>query len=170
MSNNARAIADLLATASLGAPENAVGFVLWRVVHRYQREIDRSLGPIDLTHLQFMTLMMAAWLGRSGEAVTQSELARFGEIHPMQVSHMLKTLESKAMVARARSQSDVRAKRVEVTTAGLTVLSRALPLVIDVQRRLFGEEGSVGGSLLTALLRIDVEPINQAKQPARQSE
>ena len=113
-----------------------------------------------------MTLAMAAWLGRSGEAVTQSELARFGNIHPMQVSHMLKTLESKGMVGRARSRRDVRAKRVKVTALGLKVLRRALPVAIEVQLRIFGEEGKVGGSLLTALLRLDVEQVGEAEQIA----
>ena len=163
MSNNARAIADLFATASLGAPENAVGFVLWRVLHRYLREVDRALAALDLTHLQFQTLVQAAWLGRSGEAVTQAELARFGDIQRMQVSLMIKALEGKGLVARMRSLSDERAKRIEVTAAGLKSLRRALPVVIEVQRRFFGEEGRPGGSLLTALLRLDgshgAEPI-----------
>ena len=155
MSNDARPVATLFETVSLGAPENAVGFVLWRVVHRYQREVDRALASLDLTNLQFMTLVLAAWLGRSGEAVTQAEIARFGDIQPMQVSHMLKTLESKGLVDRPRSTSDVRAKRVEITASGLTALGRALPVVISVQRKLFGEEGGPGGSLLTILLRLD---------------
>ena len=155
MSNDVRAITGLFATASLGAPENAVGFVLWRVVHRYQREMDRALAALGLTHLQFTTLTLTAWLGRSGEAVTQAELARFGDIHPMQVSLMLKALEAKAMVARPRSQSDVRAKHIEITRAGLSALRHALPVAIDVQQRLFGNEGRPGGSLLTALLSLD---------------
>jgi DNA-binding MarR family transcriptional regulator len=163
MRNNTRAIADLFATASLGAPENVVGFVLWRVLHRYLREVDRALAPLDLTHLQFQMLVQAAWLARSGEAVTQAELARFGDIHRMQVSLMIKALEGKGLVARMRSPSDERAKRIEVTAAGLKSLRRALPVVIEVQRRLFGEEGRPGGSLLTALLRLDgshgAEPI-----------
>ncbi|WP_241202496.1 MULTISPECIES: MarR family transcriptional regulator [unclassified Caballeronia] len=62
-------------------------------------------APLDLTHLQFMTLGMTAWLCRFGEPVTQSELARFGNVHPMQVSHMLKTLETKGLVVR---QSTIR--------------------------------------------------------------
>ncbi len=163
MSNNTHAIADLFDTVSLGAPENAVGFVLWRVVHRYQRAVDDALISLDLTHLQFMTLVMAAWLGRSGEAVTQSELARFGSVHPMQVSLMLKTLQGKGMVTRTRSPSDIRAKCVEVTASGLTVLRRALPMVIEVQRRLFCEEGRVGGGLLSALLRVDDEHTGESK-------
>ena len=140
---------------SLGAPENAVGFVLWRIVARYQREMDRSLGGLDLTNLQFVTLALVAWFGRSGEAVNQAELARFGGIHPMQVSHMLKTLEGKGFVSRERSHLDTRAKQVGVTRAGLRVLRQALPLAIEVQGRVFGEEGRPGGNLLATLLELD---------------
>ena len=160
MGNDAHAISELFRTASLGAPESAIGFVIWRVVNRYMREVDRSLAAagVDLTHLQFETLIQAAWLGRSGDAPTQAELARFGGIQPMQVSHMLKTLEGKGLVARPRDPSDVRTKRVEVTSAGLEVLRRAKPVVIDVQRRLFGEEGAPGGRLLISLLRVCAGP------------
>lgn len=155
------AIADLFATASLGAPEHAVGFVMWRVVHRYVREVDRVLVPLDLTHLQFTTLILVAWLTRSGERTTQADLARFGDIQRMQVSLMLKTLEAKGLVTRSRPVADGRAKLVAVTTAGLAALRRALPSVIDVQARLFGDDGRPSGGLLTALLRID----GQAKRP-----
>lgn len=157
MSRKTRDLTDLFETVSLGAPENAMGFVLWRIVHRYQREIDRALAAVDLTHLQFTILTLAAWLSRSGESATQSELARFGEIHPMQVSLMLKALEEKGMIARLPSASNVRAKRIEVTSAGVTALRHALPLAIEVQQRLFGKDGRPGGKLLTALLRLDNE-------------
>lgn len=155
MSSDTRAITDLFATVSLGAPENAVGFVLWRLVHRYQREIDRALVGLDLTHLQFTTLTLVAWLARSGEPATQSELARFGDIHPMQVSHMLKALDAKGLVVRTPSLTNALAKSVEITPVGLSALRQALPLAIDVQRRLFGDEGRPGGRLLTALLRVE---------------
>ena len=157
VSLNARAIQQLFDSASLGAPENAVGFVLWRVVVRYQREIDRALAPLDLTNLQFVTLTLAAWFSRSGEPVNQSELARFGGIHPMQISLMLKTLEGKDFVSRRRSPSDTRAKHVEITRKGVAVLREALPAAIEVQRRLFGNEGAPGGTFLNDLLRLDFE-------------
>jgi DNA-binding MarR family transcriptional regulator len=149
------ALQRLFTTASLGAPENAVGFVLWRVVHRYLREVDRALISLELTHLQFMTLTMTAWLSRQGAPVTQSDLAALGNIHPMQISQMLKTLERKGMVVRIQNPSDVRAKHVNVTAAGVKALRAALPLVIEVQQRLFGDDGKVGGRLLGMLLRID---------------
>jgi len=155
MNPDARAIKDLFATISLGAPQNAVGFVMWRVVHRYQREVEQALRPMDLTHLQFVTLTLVAWMARDGEAATQSELARFGDIHPMQVSNVLKALEQKRMVRRTPSPENALAKQVATTPTGMTALREALPLVIGVQGRLFGDQGRPGGSLLDALVRID---------------
>ena len=140
---------------SLGAPENATGFIFWRITARYQREMDRALSSIDLTHLQFVTLALAGWLARSGESVVQSDLARFGGIHPMQLSQMLKVLEDKALVSRQRSTLDGRAKQVAITKSGLQALRQALPLAIEVQERLFGERGRPGGSLHEMLLAVD---------------
>ncbi len=145
---------------SLGAPENAVGFVMWRITARYQREVDRALTLLDLTNLQFITLALVAWFGRDDVPVTQIALARSAGIHPMQVSQTLKALEAKKMVSRRTSKSDSRAKRIEVTSSGLQTLQEALPRVIEVQHHLFGKAGLPGGILLRELLRID-EPLNQ---------
>jgi len=155
MDQFARSVTKMFETVSLGAPENAVGFVTWRVVHRYQREVDRALQPYDLTHLQFITLALVAWMGREGNAATQSQLARFGDIHPMQVSNVLKALEHKKMVSRDAAPSHALAKKVRLTKDGLKKLGRVLPIVMDIQLRVFGEEGRPGGSLLKTLLRID---------------
>ena len=145
----------MFAEVSLGAPDNAVGFVLWRVVHRYQREVDRVLSPTDLTHLQFTTLAMAAWLGQAGRQVTQAALAEAAEIHPMQVSQMLKALEAKDMVGRPRNPLDVRGKLVELTAKGVRALRDAMPLVIAVQDEMFGATGRAGGNLLGALREVE---------------
>ena len=147
--------------ASLGAPENAVGFVLWRIAARYGREVDRALASLNLTSLQFITLALVAWFGRANGPVTQAELARSAGIHPMQVSQTLKVLEAKKMVSRQTSKADTRAKQVAVTGKGFTALQQALPEVIAVQGRLFGETGRPGGSLLQALLRIDSNLLEQ---------
>lgn len=149
------AIAEMFDTISLGAPHNAVGFVMWRVVHRYQREVEQALRALDLTHLQFVTLALVAWMGRTGDTATQSELAKFGDIHPMQVSKVLQALEQKRMVRRTPAPGNALAKRVAITAGGLTVLRDAIPRVIEVQTRLFGDAGRPGGALLEALVRID---------------
>ena len=161
MATDHQTLADLFANETLGAPENAVGFVLWRVVHRYVREIDRALAAADLTHLQFTVLAMTAWMARSGEPVTQVTLARFGDIHPMQVSQVLKTLEAKGLVARRRSVADTRAKWIEVTETGVGALRQAMPLAISVQERLFGKAGAPGGSLMIALAQTDARPSDE---------
>ncbi len=146
---------DVFAAPTLGAPENAVGFVLWRLVHRYVRELDRALAGLDLTHLQFTILALAAWLARFSEVVTQPQLARFGDIHPMQVSKVLKALEDKRLIRRPGSQADSRVRLVAITAAGVTALRRALPIAVKVQARLFGPGGQPGGTLLTALMELD---------------
>ena len=157
MQKNAAAIRKVFQTVSLGAPENAVGFVMWRLVHRYMREVDRALIPLDLTHLQFMTLALAAWLGKAGQPVTQSEVAKQGDMHPMQVSLMLKALEKKQIIARTRSDQDVRANHLELTSEGVSVLRKALPVVVEVQKSLFGELANVDGEFLKTLLRLDTD-------------
>lgn len=149
-------IAAMFEDISLGAPERAVGFVMWRIVHRYQREVDQHLRPLDLTHLQFVILTLVAWQSRSGEPSTQASLARFGEIHPMQVSNVLKALEHKGAVLRTPSPSNALAKHVGITSAGLSALEQALPVVTQIQGRLFGDGGKPGGNLLKALLLIDL--------------
>ncbi len=155
MATDPEALDKLFEIASLGAPENAVGFVLWRVLHRFVREADRVLEPLSLTHLQFTTLTLVAWTNRSGDPVEQAMLARSGDIHPMQVSQMLKALESKGMIARAQSTSKRSAKSVEITPAGLAAVRAALPVMIQLQQQLFGDEGKPGGGLLAALRRVE---------------
>ena len=157
MKTDARTIAHLCETASPGAPQNAVGFVLWRVVHRYQREMDQALRPLGLTHLQFVVLALTAWTARSGEHATQSELAALGDIHPMQVSNVVKALERSGFVTRTRSARNALAKRVAITNDGLEALRAALPLGIAIQARLFGDAGLPGGALLDMLACIDRE-------------
>ena len=155
MKPDAHTITDLFATVSLGAPQNAVGFVMWRVVHRYQREVDQALRPLGLTHLQFVALALVAWTARTGETATQSELATLGDIHPMQVSNVVKALERNGLVTRTPSPNNALAKRVAITAKGLEALRAALPLGIAIQARLFGNEGRPGGRLLDLLVRID---------------
>ena len=167
MKNDGAALAELFATLSLGAPENAIGFVLWRLAHRFQREADRVLASDDLTYLQFTTLTMAGWLGQSGKLVPQAEIARFCGMHPMQVSLMLKALEAKGLISRERDPAHVRAKRVAITATGSATLRRALPQMIELQHRLFGEEGRPGGRVLEELLALEERATTAPNGPQR---
>ena len=159
MVSSAAELTDFFERQRLGSPDRAVGFVLWRVMHRYQRNVERALAPLGLTHLQFTTLAMAGWLCRAEGRTTQVALAQAADIHPMQVSLMLKALEAKGMVARVRAPADTRTKLVAVTGPGLEALAAAMPVVIAIQERLFGAPGAPGGApgaaLLAALRRVE---------------
>ena len=154
MPSDADVLAEIFENVSLGSPQNAIGFVMWRVVHRYVREVDRVLKPLDLTHLQFTTLTLVAWIAREGKSSTQSELARFGDIHPMQISNVLKALELKGMIGRSPAPGNALAKQVAITADGITAVRNALPRVIEVQERVFGERGRPGGALLELLVQL----------------
>ena len=149
------AIRALYAEASLGGPDEAVGFVLWRVMHRYQREVERALQPHGLTHLQFTTLAIVGWMCRSDAPATQVELAKQADIHPMQVSLMLKALEAKHMIVRSRSSTDTRARSVGITESGVEALRQAFPVVIALQQMMFGKAGAPGGTLHRALRDVE---------------
>jgi DNA-binding MarR family transcriptional regulator len=155
MSLDTAAIRELYEQTSLGSPDNAIGFVLWRVMHRYQRAVERALAPHDLTHLQFTTLAMVGWMCRSGKPATQAELARRADIHPMQISLMLKALEAKCMISREASAKDSRTRLVRLTPIGLEALRAAFPIVIEIQRFMFGAAGAPGGKLLGALHQLE---------------
>lgn len=144
----------LFSATSLLQPEDAVGFLLWRVAHRYQREIDRACATVGLTHLQFVVLVLIAWLSRDEETVTQSGLSAFSGIHPMQVSSILKTLDEKRLVSRRKGREDERVKRAKLTRKGLEALTQALPNVEEAQRRFFGPDCAAGSELHDALRRI----------------
>lgn len=150
-------IAETFARASLGSPRNAIGFVMWRVMHRYERELERALTQLDLTHLQFTILALVAWTEKEGGAASQAELARFGDVHVMQLSNVLKALEHKGMIDRSQRPGSGRAKTVAITREGLETLGAAFPLAVAVQQRMFGDAGRPKGPLLTALVLIDGE-------------
>ena len=150
-------LAQMFATASLGSPRQAIGFVLWRVTHLYERKLEQALRPVDLTHLQFTLLALVAWTQKEGDSPNQAELARAGGIHVMQVSNVLKALERKALIVRSVAEGNPTAKSVTVTTEGLNRLRAAFPIAIEVQRLLFGDAGRPDGSLLTSLHDVEAD-------------
>lgn len=144
-------LSEMFETASLGSPRHAIGFVLWRVTHRFERELEQALRPLDLTHLQFTLLALVAWTQKQGDTPNQAELARAGDIHVMQVSNVLKALERKALIERSTAEGNPTAKSVTLTAEGVERLRAAFPIAIDVQHRMFGDAGRPGGSLLKEL-------------------
>jgi DNA-binding MarR family transcriptional regulator len=110
-------------------PEDSMGFLLWQVVHLWQRQIEVTLSELDITHLQFVLLAGIGWLTRNGDSLTQAQLAEFCKIDVMQISQVARKLEAKELIQRSSHPTDTRAKVLNLTSSGVTVLEQALPLV-----------------------------------------
>lgn len=145
---------DVFAASGVQTPEDSIGFLLWRVAHRHQREVDRVLAPFGLTHLQFVLIVQTAWLGRDGAVVTQAGLADFGKVSPMQLSNVLKTLAAKGLVVRDIHPGNARAKLVVLTDAAAALLARALPAVTTLQATFFGANAAFGADLHARLRQV----------------
>ncbi|MFJ9843688.1 MarR family winged helix-turn-helix transcriptional regulator [Kitasatospora sp. NPDC101155] len=118
-------------------PAESPGFLLWRVTLSWQRSIAAALKPHDLTHVQFVLLAGAGWLGAQEGPPTQRHLADHSGTDPMMTSQVLRTLESKGLVERIPDLVDTRAKRVQVTEAGATLLEKAMYAVEKADSEFF---------------------------------
>jgi DNA-binding MarR family transcriptional regulator len=119
-------------------PEDSTGFLLWQVVHLWQRQVELTLAELDLTHLQFVLLAGIGWLTRHGELLTQVQLSEFCKIDAMQISQVAQKLEIKEWIQRSTHPTDTRAKVLSLTLEGEKILNQALPLIEQLDAKFFG--------------------------------
>ena len=118
-------------------PGDSPGFLLWHTTLRWQRDVAAALGPLDLTHVQFVLLACAWWLNGQGQRPNQLALARQAGTDVKMTSQVVRTLESKGLIAREVDPDDTRAKRLHVTEAGAELAPRAIAAVESVDARFF---------------------------------
>jgi MarR family transcriptional regulator, organic hydroperoxide resistance regulator len=105
--------------------------------HAWQRHVEEKLEPFGLTHLQFVVLISTAWHMRTSGPPSQAELARWAQIHPMQVSQVVKLLMNKKLLLREKMPNDARAHRLALTMEGLTRLEAAVPVMKEAHQSFF---------------------------------
>jgi DNA-binding MarR family transcriptional regulator len=93
---------------------------------RWQRVMTAALAPLDLTHVQFVLLASAMWLGRNGEPPNQVQLAAQAGTEVKMTSDVVARLEAKGLIAREADPRDSRAKVISVTPAGAAAAQRAI--------------------------------------------
>ncbi|MFE9562238.1 MarR family winged helix-turn-helix transcriptional regulator [Streptomyces sp. NPDC006487] len=118
-------------------PGESPGFLLWHATLRWQRGIAAALGPLGLTHVQFVLLACTWWLNEQGERPNQQALARQAGTDVKMTSQVVRTLEQKGLLAREVDPADTRAKRLRVTTAGAELAPRAIAAVEGVDEEFF---------------------------------
>jgi DNA-binding MarR family transcriptional regulator len=124
-------------------PEDSPGFLLWRVVLRWQREVTAALAPFSLTHVQFVLLASVWWLNGHGEQPTQQAVAAHAGTDVKMTSEVLRRLEAKGLVTRSIDGADARVRRSKVTARGGRLASRAVTAVESVDAVFFGPTPSV---------------------------
>ncbi|MFB7778916.1 MarR family winged helix-turn-helix transcriptional regulator [Streptomyces bauhiniae] len=113
------------------------GFLLWHATLRWQRDIAAALGPLGLTHVQFVLLACTWWLNTRGEHPNQLALARQAGTDVKMTSQVLRALEAKGLIKREVDPADTRAKRLRVTSAGAELAPHAIAAVENVDARFF---------------------------------
>jgi DNA-binding MarR family transcriptional regulator len=93
---------------------------------RWQRAMRAALAPHDLTHVQFVLLASAWWLGEQGEQPSQRRVAEHAGTDAMMTSQVVRALERAGLVQRLRDPADGRSVRVTITASGRERLQGAL--------------------------------------------
>ncbi len=102
-----------------------IGPLVRRVVKLWQRLIQKTLEDTGLTLSQMGLLGAIARLSSENEETTQIALSQETDIDPMTTSTILRNLQKKGLVERKESETDTRARIVELTDAGVAVLIKA---------------------------------------------
>lgn len=146
---------DWTKISRFAAPEKSAGYLLWQVTHAWQRQVDEALLELGITHLQFVLLAGIGWLTQSGDLLTQVQLAEFCNIDIMQISQVVRKLETKALVNRSAHPTDTRAKVLTLTFAGEAILKQAVPQIERLDAVFFGRCDQAG--LLAELVKLQTE-------------
>ena len=93
-------------------PEASPGFLMWRTALAWQRDIAAALGPVALTHSQFVLLSCTQWLEEQGDGASQVMIAAQAGMDVKTASQVLRRLEQAGLVSRQQDPKDSRARIV----------------------------------------------------------
>jgi DNA-binding MarR family transcriptional regulator len=133
-------------------PAASPGFLLWHLTLAWQRAVTAALAPLQLTHVQFVLLACAWWLGRHGQVPNQLHLARQAGTDVKMTSQVLRRLEAKGLLHRQVDPGDSRARRLHLTAEGQRLAQRAITAVEQADAQFFGTEAAALTGLLQRLL------------------
>jgi len=133
-------------------PAGSPGFLLWHLTLAWQRAVTAVLEPLDLTHVQFVLLACAWWLGSQGQVPNQLQLARQAGTDVKMTSQVVRRLEAKGLLEREVDPADTRARRLRLTAEGTTLAQRAITAVEQADAQFFGTEAAAVTSLLQRMI------------------
>ena len=113
-------------------PSLGVGAYIGRARRTIIEAIDQKLAPLDISHAQWIVVML---LG-DGSASTAAELCKTLIYDPGAMTRLLDRLEDKGVLRRVRAKSDRRSARLELTAAGKKLYPEILEALVNVFNRL----------------------------------
>jgi DNA-binding MarR family transcriptional regulator len=113
-------------------PSQGVGAHIGRARRTIVEAIDQELAPLDISHAQWIAVML---LG-DGAASTAAELCKVLIYDPGAMTRLLDRLEKKGVLRRVRAKDDRRTVRLELTADGSKLYPRILEALVQVFNRL----------------------------------
>ena len=113
-------------------PSQGVGAHIGRARRTIVEAIDQELAPLDISHAQWIVVML---LG-DGAASTAAELCKILIYDPGAMTRLLDRLEKKGVLRRVRAKDDRRTVRLELTADGAKLYPRILEALVQVFNRL----------------------------------
>lgn len=117
---------------------DSIGFLFIKTYNLWHKSIKEKLNALGLTHPQFVVLASLGYLSQKNDEINQVAISKQSDIDVMTVSTIIKNLEKAALITRSESKKDTRAKAIQLTPYGQTLLNKALPVVEEIDRTFFG--------------------------------
>lgn len=108
--------------------ENQICFPLYACSKELVRRYKPFLDKIDLTYTQYIT-MMVMWDKKN---LTVKELGEYLYLDSGTLTPLLKALEKKGFVTRARSKEDERVLNVTITEKGMALQDEAIDVPVQI--------------------------------------
>jgi len=152
-------------TRYLQGPAASAGFLLWHLTLAWQRAVTAVLEPLGLTHVQFVLLACAWWLGSQEQVPNQLQLAHQAGTDVKMTSQVVRRLEAKGLLQRQVDPGDSRARRLRLTAEGQRLAQRAITAVEQADAQFFGTEADALTTLLQRIIGPGL-PRERATAPA----
>jgi len=112
-------------------------FYMRQAQHSHEKKLRELLDVFDLTQTQLMLLAGLMVMTKTGEEVTQMDLADLFKYDKMLVSKVLRTLEKKGLVVRKKHTVDNRAKSLVLTEKGFAMIDSLIKVVVKFDEEYF---------------------------------
>lgn len=147
-------------TGKIIGNEDDIGYLIWKIMKFWQRGKHRILDEYGITVSQ-MEVMGAIYKRKNDQnEVTQILLSQDTDIDPMTVSTIIRNLQKKGLITRKESETDTRARVVELTKAGNDLLEKAVKKVKREHEHLYR---NIDTKTLRTQLCILLDELNEQK-------